>query len=105
MIPRAHAMCSDGGKSVGRGARGERTSMKRRIGTAQRRARLAQRHRLAAEARAKDPVAVADSVVALHSTDPSSVYLSALVRMTGGDISTVKRVLYEDRALIRLLGM
>jgi winged helix DNA-binding protein len=79
--------------------------MKRRIETAQRRARLAQRHRLAAEARAKDPVAVADSVVALHSTDPSSVYLAALVRMTGGDIGTVERTLYEDRTLIRLLGM
>ncbi|ALG09479.1 winged helix DNA-binding domain-containing protein [Kibdelosporangium phytohabitans] len=79
--------------------------MGRRIDVAERRARLGQRHRLAATARAGTPIQVADSLVALHSTDPSSVYLSALIRMTGGDLRTVEHALYEDRTLIRLLGM
>ena len=41
----------------------------------------------------------------MHSTDPSSVYLTLLARMTGGGIADVERALYEDRTLIRLLGM
>jgi hypothetical protein len=76
-----------------------------RIGAAQRRARLGVRHRLAAEAVADDPVEVARSLVAVHGTDPSSVYLTTLARMKGGDIAAVERVLYDDRTLIRLLGM
>ena len=76
-----------------------------RIGVRERRARLGVRHRLAGSARAADPVAVARSLVAVHSTDPSSVYLGILARMSGGDLDTVERVLYHDRTLIRLLGM
>ena len=79
--------------------------MTQRIGTGERRARLGLRHRLAAGTQAADPVAVADSLVAVHSTDPSSVYLALLTRMAGGDIDTVQRALYQDRTLIRLLGM
>ena len=71
----------------------------------EKRARLARRHRLAAEARAGDPAEVARSLVAVHSTDPSSVYLGILARMTGGGIADVGRALYEDRTLLRLLGM
>jgi hypothetical protein len=77
----------------------------RRIAAAERRARLGVRHRLAAGAAAGDPVDVARSLVAVHSTDPSSVYLSILGRMKDGDIATVARALYDDRTLIRLLGM
>jgi hypothetical protein len=76
-----------------------------RISTAERRARLARRHRLVADSRAQDPVEVARSLVAVHSTDPSSVYLGILARMTGGGIADVERALYEDRTLLRLLGM
>jgi Winged helix DNA-binding domain len=79
--------------------------MMRRIGAGERRARLGLRHRLADGARAGDPADVARALVAVHSTDPSSVYLSLLTRMTGGDIGSVDRALYEDRTLIRLLGM
>ncbi|OIJ92647.1 winged helix DNA-binding domain-containing protein [Streptomyces monashensis] len=75
------------------------------IGVEQRRARLAWRHRLAAEARAADPVEAAGSMLALHGTDPSSVYLSAWARMTDGSVAGVERALYEDRTLIRLLAM
>jgi hypothetical protein len=43
--------------------------------------------------------------VAVHGTDPSSVYVGILARMAGGDIADVERALYEDRTLIRLMGM
>ena len=77
----------------------------RRIGVQERRARLGWRHRLADGTQAADPVAVAQSLVAVHSTDPSSVYLSLLARMAGGGLADVERALYEDKTLIRLLGM
>jgi hypothetical protein len=77
----------------------------RRIGLAERRARLGQRHRLAAAARADDPLEVARGLVALHATDPSSVYLTAWARMRDGDVGAVERALYDRRVLIRLLGM
>ncbi|HWG63527.1 MAG TPA: winged helix DNA-binding domain-containing protein [Streptosporangiaceae bacterium] len=77
----------------------------RSIGVAERRARLGLRHRLAISARADDPVDVARSLVAVHSTDPTSVYLGTLARMQAGGIETVERALYDDRMLIRLLGM
>ena len=77
----------------------------RRIDVAERRARLGVRHRLAVAARADGPVEVARDLVALHGTDPSSVYVSAWARMNGGAVRDVERALYEDRSLIRLLGM
>ena len=77
----------------------------RRISVQERRARLGWRHRLAYGTQATDPVAVAESLVAVHSTDPSSVYLTLLARMAGGGLADVERALYEDRTLIRLLGM
>ena len=79
-----------------------------RMGTRERRARLGLRHRLAPGARASDPVEVARSLVAVHGTDPSSVYLGILARMAGSPgsgIQSVEQALYQDRTLIRLLGM
>jgi hypothetical protein len=77
-----------------------------RISAAQRRARLGWRHRLAGGALAAGPEQVARSLVAVHSTDPSSVYLAMLARMApAAGLSSVDRALYEDRTLIRLLGM
>jgi hypothetical protein len=76
-----------------------------RMNAAERRARLGLRHRLAGGAQAGDPVEAARSMVAVHSTDPSSVYLGLLARMDGGGIADVERALYTDRTLIRLLGM
>ena len=66
-----------------------------------RRARLAQRHRLLPRLRTDDVVRIADDVVALHSTDPVTVVLSALVRMAHPSIAAVEEVVYERRALIR----
>ena len=77
----------------------------RSFGVAERRARLGQRHHLAPAARADDPLEVARGLVALHATDPSSVYLAAWARMRDGDVGAVERALYDRRVLIRLLGM
>ena len=76
-----------------------------RIGVPERRARLGLRHRLAPGSAAASPAEVAESLVAVHSTDPSSVYLGILNRMTDGSLSAVEQALYQDRTLIRLLGM
>jgi Winged helix DNA-binding domain len=75
------------------------------IDTAQRRARLVARHLLVPGARVMDPVAVADAVVALHATDPATVFLSAAARLAEPDVAAVERALYEDRTLLRLLAM
>lgn len=75
------------------------------ISPVQRRARLAWRHHLAVEAPAADPVEVADDLVALHSTDPTSVYLAAWARMKDANIATLERALFEERTLLRLLAM
>ncbi|MEU7644862.1 winged helix DNA-binding domain-containing protein [Streptomyces huasconensis] len=79
--------------------------MVRHVSVAERRARLALRHRLTAETRADDPTDVARSLLALHGTDPSSVYVGAWARMRDGRVADVDRALYADRSLIRLLGM
>ncbi|HEX3752150.1 MAG TPA: winged helix DNA-binding domain-containing protein [Streptosporangiaceae bacterium] len=76
-----------------------------RIGAPERRARLGLRHRLARGATAGSPTEVAESLVAVHSTDPSSVYVGILNRMAGGSLSDVEQALYQDRTLVRLLGM
>ena len=80
-----------------------------RIGIQERRARLGLRHRLAPgsqpAAGPDGPAEVAASLVAVHGTDPSSVYLGILARLAGGGVADVERALYQDRTLIRLLGM
>ena len=77
----------------------------RRVPTAERRARLGIRHLLAPSASAADPVDVARGVVALHATDPASVYLSALARMPVMTQEQMTSALYDDRTLVRMLGM
>lgn len=79
----------------------------RYIGVAERRARLALRQRLAVGARAAGPKEVAASLVALHGTDPATVYLAVGARLAE-PVKTVPetdRALYEDRALVRMHGM
>jgi hypothetical protein len=76
-----------------------------RIGTTERRTRLGLRHGLAPGSAAASPAAVAESLVAVHSTDPASVYLGILSRMADGSLSAVEQALYQDRTLVRLLGM
>lgn len=73
----------------------------RRITVAERRTRIALRHRLAPSARTDDVAAIADAVVALHSTDPASVYLSAVARMAHPSLDAVDDALYERRTVVR----
>ncbi|HEY0807555.1 MAG TPA: crosslink repair DNA glycosylase YcaQ family protein, partial [Pseudonocardiaceae bacterium] len=75
------------------------------IDTAQRRARLAARHLLVPATRVGDAVAVTDAVVALHATDPATVFLSAVARMTDAGVEAVEHALYTDRTLVRVLAM
>ena len=75
--------------------------MPRTVGVEERRARLARRHRLLPEDRTDDVAAIADSLVALHSTDPVTVHLSAMVRMAHPSVAAVERALYDDRSVVR----
>lgn len=75
------------------------------MGVEERRARLGRRHRLAAEARTDDVVAIADSLVALHGTDPATVFLSTATRMRHPRIEPLEKALYDDRLLVRTLCM
>jgi hypothetical protein len=77
----------------------------KRVTAAQRRARLAHRHRLAAGRAAAEPTEVARDLVALHSTDPATVYLSAAARLVDPAVEPVDDALYERRTLVRMLGM
>jgi hypothetical protein len=77
----------------------------RKVTVAERRARLAARQRLAPAARTDDVAAIADSLVALHSSDPVSVYLSVLARMRRPSIDSVDDALYEQRSIIRFHAM
>ena len=64
-------------------------------------------HRLAPAHRVATPEAVAAALVALHSTDPASVHLAVAAR-TAGDgtpVADVDRALYEDRTIVRVMGM
>jgi hypothetical protein len=72
---------------------------------AQRRARLARRHHLAPDARAGTPIEVADDLVALHATDPATVHLAVGARVAKPSVEDVERALYDDRTLVRMLGM
>src|SRR3954447_11557587 len=76
-----------------------------RIGVEDRRARLGRRHRLGAGCQAADPVEAAASMVALHATDPATVHLSVAARVPGSEIAGTERALYDERSLIRMLGM
>ncbi|QWF84386.1 winged helix DNA-binding domain-containing protein [Amycolatopsis sp. CA-230715] len=73
-----------------------------KIGAAQRRARLGVRHHLATAGRS--PEEITASLLALHATDPATVHLTVAARSRGTTADT-ERALYEDRSLVRMLGM
>jgi DNA glycosylase AlkZ-like len=77
----------------------------RTISVEERRARLARRQFLAPEAKAGDPVELAGAMAGLHATDPATVYLGARARLREPAASEVDRALYDDRELLRLIGM
>jgi hypothetical protein len=51
------------------------------------------------------PLEVARGLVALHATDPASVFLAAAARLVKPDVGEIERALYDDRVLLRMLGM
>ncbi|MTE13932.1 winged helix DNA-binding domain-containing protein [Nocardia aurantiaca] len=77
----------------------------RSMDTAERRARLGVRHRLAAQARGEEVEQIVRSVVALHATDPATAFLSVAARGTGIEPGHVEKALYDERTLLRLLAM
>jgi hypothetical protein len=77
----------------------------RRIPVEERRARLARRHFLAPGARAGDLAELAGRLAGLHATDPATVYLAARARLQNPAPAEVNRALYEDRSVVRMIGM
>ena len=73
-----------------------------KVSNADRRGRLVQRQLLEAPVASVDEVA--ESLVALHATDPVTVYLSARARSRCA-VQDVDAALYEERAVVRMLGM
>lgn len=75
----------------------------RTVAIAERRARLGLRHRLADPA--TDPADATAAVVAVHSSDPTTVFLSMWARVPGFTVGDLETCLYEDRALVRQWAM
>lgn len=72
------------------------------FGTHQRRWRLARRHLLARPGDTTAAVAaITDDLVALHSSDPVSVYLSLAARAPSLSVGAIDSALYEDRSVLR----
>ncbi len=69
----------------------------------ERRARLGARHLLARRARSVERVA--EALVALHSSDPVTVYLSVFARVARFAPVDLEAALYERKTLVRMLGM
>lgn len=76
-----------------------------RMDDAQRRARLVRRHRLAPGHYAFSPVDATTGVVALHATDPATVYLSVLARCPDATLMDVSAAMYDDVSLVKMIGM
>jgi hypothetical protein len=77
----------------------------RRISVEERRARLGRRHHLAPGLAASDLAELADGLVGLHATDPATVFLAARSRLRNGSNAEVERALYEERSVLRMIGM
>ena len=77
----------------------------RTVSVAERRRRLAVRHHLAPAERAGTAAAATADIIALHGTDPASVYLAARARTREVDKAAIEHALYQERSLVRMLGM
>lgn len=78
---------------------------RRRVGDAERRARLARRHGIAPahrQATIEDAVA---AMTALHATEPATVHLSLAARVDGITPVDVDRSVYEQRTVVKQLAM
>jgi hypothetical protein len=77
--------------------------MNLKVSSAQRQARLAVRHHLSAPA--ATVTEAAERLIALHATDPVTVYLSAWARTRCDTTAEVDKALFQARLLVRMLGM
>src|SRR5207244_320391 len=82
-----------------------RAGTTKRFTIEERRARLGRRQHLAPSARSMSVEQVAGDLVGLHSTGAAAVYLAARARMRSMSIPDVERALYDDRTVVRILGM
>jgi len=73
------------------------------VTVAQRRARLAARHLLSLPG--ASVAEATEAIVALHATDPATVYLSARARTQACTQEAVDEALFETRRIVRMLGM
>ena len=89
---------------VGAGGVGTLTAV-RRISVEERRARLGRRQLLAPTRASPTPHEVAERLVALHSSDPATVFLSVRARTGMKGVEPLERALYDDRTLARILAM
>ena len=64
---------------------------------------MVRRHHLGGDA--ATPEAVTRALVALHATDPASVYLSVLARSTASTLADVSAAMYQRRTLVRWMAM
>ena len=77
----------------------------RRISDEQRRARVVHRHHLSPDDRAADVACAVRDLVAVHSTDPASVFLGLTARVRDATVESIEHELYEARSVVRMLGM
>jgi hypothetical protein len=76
------------------------------LDTAERRARIGVRHRLASGAGATTVAEAAAAMTVLHATDPASVFLQARARVPGlASPADVQRELFEQPTVLKLLAM
>jgi hypothetical protein len=75
------------------------------VDVSERRARLAVRHRLASGQQTDDVVEAVESVVALHASDPATVYLSVWARMRGMTVAHLEEALFIRRSLVKHMAM
>jgi hypothetical protein len=77
--------------------------MVRTISVRERRRAMVRRHHLGGDA--NGPEAVTRAVIALHATDPASVYLSVLARSAASTLADVAQAMYDRRSLVRWMAM
>jgi hypothetical protein len=75
----------------------------RSVSVRERRRAIVRRHHLGGDA--GTPEAVTQALVALHASDPASVYLSVLARSAGSTLADVSDAMYGRRSLVRWMAM
>jgi len=76
-----------------------------RIDGAERRRRIGARHHLAVPLGKGELARLADGMAGIHATDPASVYMELRARTRALAHADVERALYDDRTLVKVLGM